>query len=112
MHKNTTAPTDTSSRRLGRPPKAVILDAADAALLEQIASSPFWPEFQARKAKAVLAIAQGARVCDVVTQLHYSAPSIWRCRDRFRKGGVAALLIEGHRTGRPPKRRRLETSFD
>lgn len=112
MHANTTAPTDTPSRRLGRPPKPVILDAADAGLLEQIATNPYWPDFQARKAKAVLAVAQGARVCDVSDQLHYSAPSIWRCRDRFRKGGVAALLIEGHRTGRPPRQRSPEDSLD
>lgn len=97
MNTNTTARTDTPRHRLGRPPKPVIVDSADAALLEQIVSSSFWPDFQVRKAKAILGMARGGRLCDVSTQLNYSKASIWRCRDRFRKGGVAALLMEGHR---------------
>lgn len=92
-------------RQSGRPANPLVLDANDAALLDQIATNGFWPEAQARKAKAVLAVAHGGRIRDVSAQLNYSPASIWRCRDRFRKGGVATLLIEGHRTGRPPKQR-------
>src|SRR5271168_1200161 len=90
--------------RIGRPPKRLLLDPADAAMLEEIANSPVWPAFQVRKAKVVLAMANGGRVCDVAAQLGYGLTSIWRCGEKFRKGGVAELLKVGHRTGRRPRK--------
>jgi len=109
---DTTTPLPPSIRHPSRPLKPLFLDAADVAMLEEIANCPVWPEFQIRKAKVIMAMANGGRVCEVSEQLGYGPTSIWRFRDQFRKGGVAGLLKVRHRTGRRPRQSRLEDPLD
>lgn len=112
MNETTTAIHNAHKARTGRRPNPLVLDPLDASHLEQIASSSFWPEFQSRKAKAILAIANGARVCDVTEQFGMSAPTLWRYRNRLLKGGVAGLLCEKRPTGRPRVKRWPEERLD
>ncbi|OAI55010.1 hypothetical protein AYO44_13735 [Planctomycetaceae bacterium SCGC AG-212-F19] len=110
MNESTTPPI--AIHRTGRRPNPLVLDPTDAAHLEEIATNSFWPDHQARKAKAILAITNGGRVCDISAQLGISPPTLWRYRNRLLKGGVAGLLIDKHPTGRPPLNRQPEKHLD
>jgi hypothetical protein len=70
-------------------------------MLRELIANPYWAEWQVRKAKAVLGIASGQRVCDLAAELKYSPPSIWRTCRRFERDGMSAVVTKQLRAGKP-----------
>src|SRR5262245_57812821 len=95
-------------RRRGRRPVPVLLDATDEKLLREVAASPAWNLSQTRRAAAVLGIATGLRQGQLAGEIGYSAASIRRSCRRFQMDGVAGLLAQRQRTGRPRSPRNTE----
>src|ERR1700679_1201205 len=85
----------------GMKPHPVLVDEADEKLLREIIASPWWSRFHTRRAEAVLAVARGGRLCQLTKELGYSVASIRRACRKFQKEGVAGLLTQRPRTGRP-----------
>lgn len=90
----------------GRKPLPVPLDKVDEKLLREVVASPIWSPSQIRRAEAVLGIAAGGQQCQLAEQIGFSVASIRRVCRQFQKDGMAGLLTERQRTGRP--RQRLE----
>jgi hypothetical protein len=87
--------------RCGRKPVPVLLDADDERLLREFAASPVWSLSQTRRAEAVLGMSAGMRQGHVAGEIGYSVASIRRACRRYAKEGIAGLLTERQRPGRP-----------
>jgi hypothetical protein len=94
-----------SKSRSGRKPKPIVLDHDQERLLNEVIASGHWAEWQTRRAKAILGVAGGARICDLVKELSFSRTSIQRTCRQFEREGIASLLTQRPRTGRPPIKR-------
>jgi Homeodomain-like domain len=95
---------DPKPRSNGRMPDPIDLDPDDAAKLEEIVSSGAWPEFQVRRAKAILAIAKGAKGGETSKQLGIVHSTLWRYCKQYREEGLVGLLTVKPRLGRPKMR--------
>lgn len=85
----------------GRKPRRLLLAAHDKSILEQIARSRILPWFQVQRARAVLAIAEGARVQTVAFQMQCDPSTVWRLCRRYEEAGLEGVLAEMPRAGRP-----------
>jgi hypothetical protein len=85
----------------GRKPRCFLLAAHDKPILEQIARSRTLPWFQVQRARAVLAIAEGARVQTVAFQLQCDPSTVWRLCRRYEEAGLEGVLAEVPRAGHP-----------
>src|SRR5919197_738994 len=83
----------------GRKPRRLLLAAHDKSILEQIARSRTLPWFQVQRARAVLAIAEGARVQTVAFQMQCDPSTVWRLCRRYEEAGLEGVLAEGPRGG-------------
>src|SRR5436190_18811646 len=87
----------------GRKPRAVEIAPDDLPVLEQVARTRSGPSFQVRHARIVLAVAAGQRVGALASAFGCDPSTVWRVCRRYERGGVAALLAEEPRPGRPPE---------
>src|SRR6478609_4593231 len=87
----------------GRKPRAVEIAPEALPVLEQIARTRSAPSFQVRHARIVLAVAAGQRVGALASAFGCDPSTVWRVCRRYERGGVAALLAEEPRPGRPPE---------
>lgn len=85
----------------GRKPRGIELTAHDRHLLQQIARSRTLPWFQIQRARLVLAMAAGERVQTVAERMQCDPSTVWRVCRRYEQKGLAGVLAEAARTGRP-----------
>lgn len=85
----------------GRKLRRLSLAPNDKPVLEQIARSRTLPWFQVQRARALLAMAAGERVQTLAWQLQCSPSTLWRMCRRYEQAGLAKLLVEAPRMGRP-----------
>ena len=85
----------------GRKPRPLKIAAADVPLLQSIARSRSLPWFQVQHARMILAVGAGQRTQTVARQLQCHEATVWRLCRRYEQGGLAALLRDAPRSGRP-----------
>jgi hypothetical protein len=85
----------------GRKPRRFLLAAHDKSILEQMARSRTLPWFQVQRARAVLAMANGARVQTVAFQMQCDPSTVWRLCRRYEEAGLEGVLVEVPRVGHP-----------
>jgi hypothetical protein len=84
----------------GRKPDALYLNANDIPQLRQTARSQSLPWYQVRRARIVLAIAEGQRVQQVAAQMQCATRTVRRTCCRYQDGGLHQLLAGPQRPGR------------
>src|ERR1700730_3468562 len=87
----------------GRKPSPLVIPSHDRTALEQIARSESLPWYQVRRARTVLAMAQGQRTAVVAFQMQYDAETVRRTCQRYRERGLDGLLDNVPRPGRPAR---------
>lgn len=89
-----------SKRRRGRPTLPLLLDDESRQKLQLIARRPKTSQQQALRARIVLRCADRLTNTEVARELGCSLPTVGKWRERYRKGGIDALVDE-HRSGAP-----------
>ncbi len=87
----------------GRKPSHLVIPSQDRVVLEQIARGESLPWYQVRRARTVLAIAQGRRTHVVASQMQCDAETVRRTCQRYRERGLDGLLEPAPRPGRPAR---------
>src|SRR5215213_10029880 len=87
----------------GRKPRELTLEPGDVASLRQVASRQSLPWFQVRRARTVLAVADGERVERVAGRMQCDRATVWRTCRLYERDGVAGLLSAPQRPGRPER---------
>jgi len=87
----------------GRKPEYVSLQAEDIPRLQQIARSQVLPWYQVRRARIVLAMAEGQRVRTVAFQMQCAPRTVRRTCLRYQTQGLSSLLAPAQRPGRPAR---------
>ena len=87
----------------GRRPERLTIARRDADALHAAAQSDSLPWSQVRRAKIVLAIAHGEHQSSVAARLECDEATVWQTCQRYRRGDLAALFVDGRRgnSGRP-----------
>lgn len=85
----------------GRRPTPLLLRAEDASSLQQIARSHSSPWYQVRRARIVLAIAEGQRVQAVAQKMECATRTVRRTCQIYETQGLKGLLKLVHRAGHP-----------
>lgn len=79
---------------MGRPLKPLVLSEEERSTLELMARRPKTAQRMAMRARIVLRAAEGASNGEVAKAVGCSQPSVCKWRERYRVGGVEALLDE------------------
>src|SRR5512142_1870649 len=87
----------------GRKPLPLTISSHDRSILEQIARSQLLPWYQVRRARTVLAIAQGQRTGVVAFRMQCDVETVRRTCQRYRERGLDGLLDAVQRPGRPAR---------
>ncbi len=82
--------------------KRIDLTAEDRARLERLVSAPSTLNKHVWRARIVLLSADGLGTVAITRQVGKSKRAVWRWQERFRAEGVAGLLHDRPRPGRPP----------
>jgi Winged helix-turn helix len=85
----------------GRKPRPLKIAAADVPRLQSIARRRSLPWLQVQHARMLLAVGAGQRTQTVARQLQGHEATVWRLCRRYEQGGLAALLRDAPRSGRP-----------
>lgn len=85
----------------GRRPRRLAIDPTDLPVLRQIARSDSLPWYQVRRARIVLANAQGVHNSTVAAQMQCNEATVWRTCRRYERGGLTGLLAPPARPGNP-----------
>src|SRR6266550_3308668 len=83
----------------GRKARGLTLEAEDASALRQVARGQSLPWFQVRRARTVLAVADGDRVEAVADRLGCDRATVWRTCRLYERDGLAGLLSAPPRSG-------------
>jgi hypothetical protein len=76
----------------GRKPRRLCVDTADLTILERVARSESRPWYQVRRARIVLANAQGVHNSTIAFQMQCNEATAWRTCRRYERGGLTELL--------------------
>ncbi|HMB03348.1 MAG TPA: helix-turn-helix domain-containing protein [Isosphaeraceae bacterium] len=87
----------------GRRPQPLAIAPEDVEPLRRLARRHSAPWFQVRRARIVLALADGGRVQAVAAVNQCDAATVRRTRRRYRRLGFDGLLAPPQRPGRPPR---------
>jgi hypothetical protein len=87
----------------GRPPRELTVDADDLLALERVARAQSAPWYQVRRARTVVAVAEGQRVEAVAARMGCDRGTVWRTCRLYERGGVPGLLAGPGRSGRPDR---------
>lgn len=87
----------------GRPPRDLTVDADDLPALERVARAQSAPWYQVRRARTVLAVAEGQRVEAVAARMGCDRGTVWRTCRLYERDGVPGLLAGPDRSGRPER---------
>ena len=85
----------------GRKPHVYELSASDWRYLNELANEGQLIQRVAMRARALLALARGERIVEIVRWLGISRTSIWELWQRYLERGAEAVFDE-ERSGRPP----------
>jgi Winged helix-turn helix len=85
----------------GRRPRRLLLDPADLTILQRVARSDSLPWYQVRRARIVLANAQGVHNSTIAFQMQCNEATVWRTCRRYEWGGLTELLAPSVRPGSP-----------
>ena len=87
----------------GRKPRELAVVAEDLPALERVARAQSTPWFRVRRARTVLAAADGDRVEAVAARMGCDRGTVWRTCRLYERGGLAGLLSAPDRSGRPER---------
>jgi hypothetical protein len=96
----------------GRKPRPLFIPPADLPSLQHIARSDSLPWFQVRRARIVLANAQGVRTSTIASQMQCNESTVWRTCRCYERHGLTGLLAPPCRSGRPERISPPPTSRD
>ena len=84
-------------------PEKLTVTQRDADVLQTAAHNGSLPWFQVQRARIVLALAAGERLCSVAARQECDTATVWRSCQRYRRGGLAKLFSDGRQDnpGRP-----------
>src|SRR5437660_9958083 len=85
----------------GRKPLPLALAPEDLPVLQHIARGRTLPWLQVQHARILLAVAAGQQVGAVAMQGQCDPSTVWRVCRRYERAGVAAVLADEPRPGRP-----------
>jgi transposase len=85
----------------GRKPHPLAVGRADLTRLQRIARSLCSPWYQVRRARIILARADGQRTRDIAQQVHCDVRTVRRTCHRYEGFGLSGLLARAKRPGRP-----------
>lgn len=86
----------------GRKPRPFAVAPGDLPLLQEVARSRSLLFFPVQHARIVLAVAEGQRVQEAAAPMRCDPSTVWRRGRRDEQGGLAWLLADRPRCGRPP----------
>lgn len=87
----------------GRPPIPVEIAEPDELVLKETARSQSLPFWQVRRARTLLAVADGERIKDVAQKLGCGIATVRRTCRLYQKGGLGAGLYRVKPPGRPAR---------
>src|SRR5947209_4498359 len=87
----------------GRKPRSVTLAPGDRAHLQGVARQLALPFFQVQRARIVLAVAAGEAVRSIAARWECDPATVWRYCRRYEQHGLAGLLAQADRSGRPER---------
>src|SRR5262245_59782712 len=85
----------------GRKPRPLTLAPADLPALQTLACRHTAPFAQVQRAHIVLAVANGQRIGVVADHNRCDRATVWRLCRRYEQHGLAGLLADAPRPGRP-----------
>src|SRR5262245_33075274 len=85
----------------GRKPRPLTVAEVDLPVLEAVARHRRLCWFQVQHARIVLAVAAGEPAQAVASRLECDPSTVWRVCRRYEQGGLAKLLLDDLRPGRP-----------
>jgi transposase len=80
----------------------LVLRADEVTQLKETASSRSDPFARVKRARILLAYAEGEKIASIATREGLDRPVVERCVDKALSGGIAIALKDLQRTGRPP----------
>jgi hypothetical protein len=87
----------------GRKPRIAAIAPADLPVLQQVSRSDLSPWFQVRRARLLLGLAGGQPVSELAFQMACDESTVWRTARLYEQAGLAGLLTEPARLGRPTR---------
>lgn len=87
----------------GRKPRELTVAADDLPALERVARARSAAWFRVRRARTVLAVADGERVEAVAERMGCDRGTVWRTCRLYERDGLAGLLSAPPRLGRPER---------
>lgn len=87
----------------GRHPIPVVLAEPDLLVLQETARSQSLPFWQVRRARTLLAVADGERIKDVAQRLGCGIATVRRTCRLYQNGGLGAALYRIKPPGRPAR---------
>ena len=87
----------------GRRARPLAIATAERAALRRIARADSLPWYLVRRARIVLALADGEPPRCVAARMECDEATVWRTRRRYEGSGLAGLTAEPERPGRPPR---------
>lgn len=85
----------------GRRPRRLSIEPGDLPIFQRVARSDSLPWYQVRRARIVLADAQGVPTSTVALQMQCDEATVWRTCRRYEHGGLTGLLAPPARPGSP-----------
>ena len=87
----------------GRRARVLHLVPSDVPILQHIARSRSEPWFHVQHARILLAVHAGQRIQTIAMQMQCDPATVWRICRRYEQHGIAAILQDNERTGRPQR---------
>src|SRR5262249_54876413 len=85
----------------GRKPRPLTFSSADLPIVQAAAQNRRLAWFQVQHARIVLAVANGEPIQSVAARMVCDPATVWRVCRRYEQGGLAKLLVDDLRGGRP-----------
>jgi hypothetical protein len=84
----------------GRTPRPLAIAPADYLVLKWLALDGGAPNYQARRARILLAAAAGERIAPLAARLGCHCTTVWRLCRRYEPAGLSGVLANGRRQRR------------
>jgi transposase len=87
----------------GRKARPLDIAANDVPILQHVSQSRTLCWFQVQHARILLAVWAGQRIQSIASQMQCDEATVWRICRRYEQRGLAAVLYEAERSGRPQR---------